>query len=142
VVKVIVDEAVEPTALSPRPVVTPVMVPVTPLVSNPIGYVTMILFPLSRLVAVTNDTTTFLLTAEAIRSVAAMVNIGLETIPPSDPDAALPPLESVLVIMPTFTIAPSCIGPPMVTPATVIVYEPALTAAVVVITLAVREPSV
>jgi hypothetical protein len=83
-------------------------------------------------VAMPKDTTTFLLVVEAIRSAVAIVTIGLETTPPSDPDATLPPLPSVLVIIPTFTVVPYCTGPPMVTAERVMVKEPAVTAAVVV----------
>lgn len=86
-------------------------------------------------VAMPKDTTTFLLVVEAIRSAAAIVTIGLETTPPSDPDATLPPMPSVLVIIPTFTVVPYCTGPPMVTAERVMVKEPAVTAAVVVRTL-------
>lgn len=89
----------------------------------------------ARGVAMLKDTTTFLLAVEATRSAAAMVTIGFETTPPSDPDATLPPLLSVLVVIPTFTVVPCCTGPPMMTPETVMVKEPAVTAAVVVITL-------
>lgn len=90
--------------------------------------------PVARFVAMPKEMTTFLLVVEAIRSAVAMVTIGLETTPPSDPDATVAPVLSVVVIIPTFTVVPNCMGTPIVTPAIVIVKEPAVTAAVVVIT--------
>lgn len=98
--------------------------------------------PLARFVAMPKEMTTFLLATEAIRSAVAMVTIGLETTPPRDPDATFAPLPSVLVIIPTFTVVPNCMGPPIVTPAIVTVKEPAVTAAVVVITPRVKPSPV
>jgi hypothetical protein len=97
----------------------------------------MMVSEVARGVAMLKDKMTFLLAVEATRSAAEIVTIGLETTPPSDPDATLPPLLSVLVIIPTFTVVPYCMGAPIVTPEMVMVKEPAVTAAVVVMTLAV-----